>query len=305
MPSTKALLASLLVATGLGAQTEPPQQRPEPDPADPASEGRAEPAPAAQDPAFAELVAAVRRAHGGGDREATRSSEAALRMTTLREDEDSIEIALTAQFLAPRMLRYRVDEASETLERGFDDRGPWALVGDEVVNLSDKDFAEDRAEVRKQVRLARQLLGFLDPAKLLESLRDVAGPRPESLTIGRKQHFDCSVVDGRVDAFPLFAPPDPERPEPPCALRLWIEADSQRLLAVRATAIGDDGAEHDGPGEFLLLRDYATQRGIAVPTRLTVFDGLPPKGEPVLSITIRSIDLAPDGLTAKTMRRPG
>lgn len=260
---------------------------------------------AAQNQDLEKLIAEVRAAHRGGRTEPFDRFRAALRFKSVAPGKDSIEVDITATFLAPRFLRYVVEEPGEVLERGFDDRGAWHRIGERVESIGGPDQAMERDEVRKQVGLARQLLGFLDPTSVLERLDGATGPQREDLALGRKETVSCDVVTGIVDHFPMFAPPEDGPREPRCGLRVWVDAETHRLVAVMATPL-DASDRPAGAAEFLLLRDYTDQQQVAVPRSLLVYHGVPwEKGRPEASVAIRAIDLDPDGVSEKTVRRPG
>lgn len=282
-----------LFAAALSIGTAVPTQEPAP----------AEPVPAAGAQDLPGLIERVRAAHRGEHRDVLDRFRAALRVKSVVPDQDSVELDIAATFLAPRYLRYRVEEPGKVLERGWDDRGAWSRVGDEVQSIAGKERELEREGVRQQVGLARQLLGFLDPATLLGGLTEAALVEREELPVGRRETRTCEVVRGVAAGFPLFQPPAEGPAEPRCGLKIYVDAASGRLVGLVATPLDAEGRPQAAP-EFVLLRDYAEQQGIAVPTGLLVYRGAPGAGAPLASVTVRAIDLAPDGISKETMRRP-
>lgn len=255
------------------------------------------------------LIEQVRAAHRRGETGELDRFRAALRVKSVETGQESIEIDITASFIAPRLLRYRVEESgdADVKERGIDDRGVWVRIGDRVVSASGKDHAKEVELVREQVRLARQLLEFLDPGSVLERLKDVSGPERRELPIERGEGAPCDVVTGVAERFPMFSPPrgrDGQVLETPCRIEAWFDARSHLLTGVLVTPIDGEGRPVGAP-EFLLLSDYAEGQDVAVPTRLRVWRGVPwREGKATAAITIRSIDVDPDGLLPATMQRP-
>ena len=253
-----------------------------------------------------ELIAKVRGAprpgSAEGDQEPIEQFHATLRVTPVRRDADNVEVDLDASFLAPQLLRYKVEDASATLERGQDQDGCWARTGDRVLKLQGKDFATERDEVRKHVRIARQLLGFLDPGTVFETMTIVDPPQTAQLRISRDETIETRVVEGTVESFPLFAPPEGGDPAPPAKLTVWIDATTQRLAGVLVQPLGDDG-KPSTVGEFFLLKDYTERQSAVLPLRLLIYQVARGRKFPEAEIEIRAIDLSP-GLTPDRMRRP-
>jgi hypothetical protein len=253
-----------------------------------------------------ELIAKVRIAHRpastDGDQQPIDQFHATLRVTPVRRDADNVEVDLDASFLAPQLLRYKVEDASATLERGQDEEGCWARTDDRVLKLQGKDFATERDEVRKHVRLARQLLGFLDPGSVFETMTIVAPPQTAQLRVARDETIETRVFDGTVDSFPLFAPPEGGDPAPPAKLTVWIDAATHRLAGVLVQPLDDEG-KPSTVGEFFLLKDYTERQGAILPLRLLIYQVARGRKFPEAEIEIRAIDLSP-GLTPDRMRRP-
>jgi hypothetical protein len=260
------------------------------------------------DPETLKAVLAVIRKSHLGERDTAEAPldrfRAALRFKLIAADQASNEIDVSAEFLMPRYLRYRVEEPGEVLERGWDDRGAWSRVGDRVESIAGREREQEREAVRQQVGLARQLLSFLDPAGVLGSLSDVKLLGVRDLAVGRKDVRTCQVIRGVATRFPMFAPPAEGPAEPRCVVQAWFDIADNRLAAVVITPLGEGDRPIALP-EFVLLRGYAEGRGVAVPTSLLVYQGPPGSGRPLASVVVRAIDLDPDGLNKDLLRRPG
>ncbi len=224
-----------------------------------------------------------------------------LRLETLGKDRDSIEIELSAKFMAPRSIRYRIEEEGEIIERGRDRFGVWDRVGDEVRALSGREYQQDREQVNRHMRLARQLLRFLDPGGLLRSLDQLSLVQTEELPLGRRgKMVSFTTVSGQLDSFPLYAlEENPDRIE----LKMIVDPETNQLSAVQLTPL--DAQSKPLPGaEMILLRDHQQTQGRLLPTLLTTFRLLESgEMEPYVTVKVFHIDLDPK-LTAKDMLRP-
>lgn len=297
---------ALPVAAQEGQSPPPPSGTPGSG-APPAEQPTQEPEGATDPDALQAVLADVRRAHLG-DRDTAEDPldrfRAALRFKMIAADQASNEIDVSAEFLMPRFLRYRVEEPGEVLERGWDDRGAWSRVGDRVESIAGREREQEREAVRQQVGLARQLLSFLDPASVVSALSDVKLLGVRDLAVGRKEVRSCNVLRGVATRFPMFAPPADGPAEPRCVVQAWFDTSDNRLVAVVITPLGE-GERPIALPEFVLLRGYAEGRGVAVPTSLLVYQGPPGSGRPLASVVVRAIDLDPDGLSKELLRRPG
>lgn len=257
------------------------------------------------DPAFEEFVRAVDAAHRRDSGEETFDQFKA-RLTIQRQLEQdgepaNIDVRLVALFMQPDLLRYEVEEEGRGIERGVDARGAWAKTneGRGAYPLAGREFASERAEVRRHVRLARQLLRFLDPAASLRTLRDPDPVEDRELRIGRLPSRDCRYVAGTIEDFPMFTSDgDSER------VRLGVWTEHGLVAAVEATPLGEDG-EPAGASELVVLDDYADYDGLAAPSHLTVYrvGDAPRRPELLAKIAITDLDLAPE-LRAESFTRP-
>ncbi len=224
-----------------------------------------------------------------------------LRIESRGRDKDSIEIELSAQYLAPRMIRYRVEEEGEIIERGWDGIGAWDRVGDDVHALGGMEYQEDRAQVARHRRLAQQLLRFIDPGAVLRSLKEPSPVRTESLPYApRGKMRKLITVSGELASFPMHA-----LEEEPASVRIkmMIDPEDKLLAAMQLVPLDDKGAPMSS-GELVLIEDYAEQNGRMLPTRLTSFRivGIG-RMLPDVTVKVFEIDLAP-GLTKEKMARP-
>ncbi|MEE9126232.1 MAG: hypothetical protein V3U11_03760, partial [Planctomycetota bacterium] len=108
---------------------------------------------------------------------------ARLEVTSLGRKNDNITVVIDSKFCKAvatggssssnfmEMIRYTLDEGGKRLERGRDAKGYWFRADDKVKPLEDRDSAQDRRLIRREIRLAKQLLSVLDPANVVRQLR--------------------------------------------------------------------------------------------------------------------------------------
>ncbi|MFO1052345.1 MAG: hypothetical protein U1F36_09040 [Planctomycetota bacterium] len=286
-PAAHPLVVALLALGGAPAQDSPR-------PAEPQS-------PSAQESIdLPALIAKVRAAHWPTPRKAPLDRfKALLRNTPARSDQASAEIDLTVSFLAPSLLRYRVDEPGKTLEQGVDEKGVWSLIGKEVQRIQGKEQRSEAETARGYVSLAAELLKLLDPAAVLESLQEPSAPRPSSFAPNGKDRVPTYVVSGRLDDFPLQAPTPDGKRSATVALTITVDARTGLLVLAEARPLNDKH-EPTGALERVLLRDPIEQGGMVLPRELLLYRG----NQLDSRVAIRSIDLSPEGLTADSIRRP-
>lgn len=232
-----------------------------------------------------------------------------LKITSLAQDQDAVDVQLRAQFVAPRYIRYEVDESGTKIERGWDRNGAWSAPGDgRVIDLNGRDHAVEAATVREHRRLAQQLLRFLDPSQVLAQLEDASLAQKETaepLFRGEKG-FPCRTIRGRLPDFPIDAEADPDNPQP-VQIKIWVDEAEKRLARLQVRPLDSEGkpAAH---GELVVLQDYRVDaRGVAIPTLMLLyrldFDGETPRLEADSRVDIRTIDLSPD-LSKEDLDRP-
>lgn len=266
-------------------------------------------APVAQQPQLpaevVELADTLDRVHrGNSDQEITQFS-ALLQLDTLAPDQDAVSITLDAKFgvftvgsRTRRYIKYRVQEEGKLVERGRSEDRYWTRIDNEVVSLTAARHEIDIQAIDRDIRLARQLLEYLDPGDVVRRLRDVEPVESRELKLGRAAAVPCKVIRGTVDAFPLYyLGGEAGR----AYLELWIEEDSGRLVAAGVTPMTEYGGRDMEHGEFVKL-DKPTPEpntGILLPGSLKIFT-VSPDGVrmPQLQVGLRRIDLAP-GLEPK------
>lgn len=262
-----------------------------------------EPVPSQGD--VAELAARLDRVHLGDSDADISSFSATLQLNTLATDQDAISITLITDFAKfqvgeriRRYIGYRVQEEGKLVERGFCEQGYWTRIDNEVVYLTAARHQADVESVKRDVRLARQLLEYLDPGSVVRRMRDVQKLETRVLEQGRRAGIRCTVVRGTMDAFPLYyLGGEVGR----AFLDLWVEEESGRLIAAEATPMTEEGKPDEEHREFLRLDDPKTEpkTGILLPGALKIFT-VDQAGvrQPQVEVGLRSIDLAP-GLEPK------
>ncbi len=254
--------------------------------------------------ALKELAARVRAHHWVTPRDAPVDRFAAeLQITPDGPKENRIEVQLQARFVMPRYLRFKLVRPNDVVEGGLDEKGAWSRENDQLTDLergdAARDFADQRRATNDYVRLARQLLQFLDPAGTILSLQDPEAPDRGEFRFGRGNRKGVVVV-GRLDRYPFFAPVDPERTRPPAQLTLWFTEDEAELFAVQAQPLGDDGLPV-GPAELVIFQDCQVSGGLRLPSTLDFYRmGAHP--ERLATIRIGTIDPDPE-LTPKLLDR--
>ncbi len=267
-------------------------------------------APLAQEPVpsqgdVAELAARLDRVHLGDSDAEISSFSATLQLDTLATDQDAISITLITDFARfqvgesiRRYIGYRVQEEGKLVERGFCEQGYWTRIEDEVVYMTAARYQKDVESVQRDIRLARQLLEYLDPGSVVRRMRDVEKLETRQLEQGRRAGIRCTVVRGTMDAFPLYyLGGEVGR----AFLDLWVEEETGRLIAADATPMTEDGKRDMEHREFLRFDDPKREpkTGILLPGALKIFT-VDQAGvrHPQVKVGLRSIDLAP-GLEPK------
>lgn len=252
-----------------------------------------EASPPPPDP-FAVLTEQVREAHGATTKAITDRFIAHVQITPPADEQDHVVVSLDVRFWREggartrSLIRYRVDERGKKLERGIDKRGPWNRIGDEVTGLGSKEDQTAREEVQRHVRLAKQMLEFLDPGKLLDALEDKAPVRDAELKLSRTESVACKVVSGTAASFPLYGTAGEGQP---ARVSLWIETATHRLAAVDIHPLDKDGKPL-ATGERVRLKDHTTQDGLVLPTLLLIYD-LERASAKAVTVTLMKLDLAP------------
>ena len=175
-----------------------------------------------------------------------------------------------------------------------------------------REMANDREHCRRNIKLARQLIQFLDPAAVLRSLAEPSAVQDEELPVadtdraakalGRPHaRVPCRTVGGRLAGFPLR---QQSGDDVPVLAKVFVSRDDHRLEALEVRPVGADGKPVAGGGEFLLFSDYQLLAGRLVPMQVRHFaidaDG---KRQLQMSVDIVKLDLDAK-LTAESFDRP-
>ena len=290
------LVAGALTAGGSAAQ--PPQQQTS-RPATGATTEAAAPVEATSE--LERVLADLARAHGGDEASrAAQSFQGKLSITPTAKKADKITIVLDVRFQTPNLIRYMVDEGERQLERGRDQEGPWARLAAEEgpISLQSRDYEGDRKQLDRHVGLARQLLTYLDPARVARGLQDPV-VKSEELRVNRRKTVPCTSISGVTEAFPLYYHGgDPAKAQ----IKLWVDAATHLLIGVEAFPFDDKG-QPSAVGEFIYMPRHGDRGGIQLPVVL-VFDQIDRNGRsmPSAKVELRQLDLNP-GLDAEKFSR--
>lgn len=160
------------------------------------------------------------------------------------------------------LLRYEVKQAGAPVVRGRDRNGPWQLVKGEPRDLLAADAAQDLAEFERRQNLVRQLLRFLAPGDVLRTLQQAGPVVREDLELVRGAKIACVTVTGTLPAFPLMRQGGDDAP---AQLKVWIDAATNRLVAVDA-APTKEGKPDVANGERVALTDLRARDGLLTPS---------------------------------------
>lgn len=199
------------------------------------------------------------------------------------------------------LMRYEVKQAGAPVVRGRDRNGPWQLVKGEPRDLLAADAAQDLAEYERRQNLVRQLLRFLAPGDVLRTLQQAGPVVREDLELGRGAKIACDTVTGALPAFPLMRQGGDDAP---AQLKVWIDAATNRLLAVDAAPM-KDGKPDVANGERVRLTDLRPRDGLLVPGEvLHLFAGADGKFALQTRAVITTLQLRPE-LKAEDFDRRG
>lgn len=165
------------------------------------------------------------------------------------------------------LIRYRQVDSADTIEYGRDQLDYWALLDGRIRNLRSRELERDLESCRSNLRLARQLIRFLEPGTELRSMTDVGPIQQEPLRQGRARAVECTTVTGKLEDFPMLQTGGEQS-----AVRAKAFIDPEgRLLGLEVTPLNDQGVAYQGQGEFIMLQDYRTLGGRLVPMKITHF----------------------------------
>lgn len=246
-----------------------------------------------------ELAAKLDQTHRNGVDKEIPSFAAILQLKTLAEDQDAITIGLAVDFgVLPidgrkhHLIKYHVQEKDGLIERGYGPLGYWTQIDDKVVFLNQAQHKQDKDNVLRDIRLARQLLGYLDPGALLRSLRN-ASVRTEELDMGRRREpIPCQVVSGFLGSFPLY---NLTGEAGPALIEIWVETATWHLVAVEATPVDGQNRPQPEHQEFIALFDYKKRvKDVLLPRELKISTvDAEGKRQLQLGVLLMSIDLDP------------
>jgi hypothetical protein len=251
-----------------------------------AAQQPATPATAGVPQDLAELAARVDAAHHPkGHRPEVTSFRGSLSIQSNIEDQRG-EAELDVQFLLWRregsdrvrsLIRYRIADSAQRIERGYDRSGPWAIIDGAARDLEAKELATDREALDRHRAFARQLLRFLDPGAVLRSLQHAEPVAKAPLRFGREpEQIECLVARGELAGFPLGSRGGEETP-----VRAAVHVDAASGGGAGA-AKPADGAK----GEFLRLLEPQLRNDILVPRKLMQYE-TDAAGAPRLRMTVR------------------
>jgi len=198
------------------------------------------------------------------------------------------------------LMRYEVLEAGSPSVRGRDRNGPWHLFQGEAQDLRQAQFADDLAACERHINLARQLLRFLDPGKVLRSLTKPGAVTETELGIGRSPRVACLTVEGDLPAFPLLQQGGEDAP---VRLRVFVGKADGRLVAIEASPLVDGEPAADRL-ELVRLNDLRERDDLLVPSSIEhLFRRADGRLYPQTRAVLTSLSLRPE-LRAEDFDRP-
>lgn len=248
------------------------------------------------------LAEALDAAHRGPKAPAkVESFRAEVRLEPRQKDEEAVTVDLEVEFQAPKSLRATAREKGVSVEEGYDpQRGAWVRKDGEVTALQGPSHNQAADKVLNEVRLCRQVLGFLDPKSLIARMETPSAVRREDLELTTRLRYPgCRVVEGTIDSFPTYTLGTEGR----ARVTVYVHGETGRLVAVSALPLGAD----DKPqqlAELVLLGEYAPVQDVQLPAKLNVYRLAGPGKELLMTVRIQSIEL---GSTFKKdhFKRPG
>lgn len=199
------------------------------------------------------------------------------------------------------LIRYELTDSARPVVRGRDRLGYWMLSGGKAEDLRGRDFQQEYDAARRDLRLAQQLLELLDPGAVLRALRSPSPVGQQELKLGRTAAVPCYAVSGGLEVFPMLQTAGDERP---AHVKVYVQRDTGRLLAVEIWPQDDAGAPVREQGELVRLDGHRLVDGVLLPMQLTHFrvgsDGL---RQVQMKVTLNTIHLNPR-LDAEQLDRP-
>ena len=203
------------------------------------------------------------------------------------------------EFRTPDSIRTEVKEKGLHILRGFDGKHYWQTrPGSPVKDLKQREYKQDRATVRKEIRLAGQVLRLFQVDRILTDLKDPSPPWTETIRIpwkGKLTPRVCKVAEGEIPYFPFYRKQDYKGP---ARIRIWVDRETgePRQVLVWPTFAHSEAAVYIH-GETLVLSDYrpVAKGRLRVPTnfRLKVTSPRTGRSNPVLIVDLKSLAVNP------------
>lgn len=234
----------------------------------------------AQRPADLEQLAKqVEAAHRTADAKPIESFRADLRLKELARDaaEHRGELELSVSFLEwvkpdtgrpYPLIRYRQRDSARSVEQGRDRVDYWSFADGKQQDMRSRELATDLEHCRRNLKLARQMLQFVDPANVLRKLTEPSAIGEEDFVQGRAEPIPCFTVSGKLAAFPVRRH---DGDDVAVATKIYVAKDDHRLVGLQATPLDADGEPLANEGEFLLFSEPRQVAGRLVPMRIDHF----------------------------------
>lgn len=267
----------------------------------------------AQDaPTLAELTAKVAAAHRTAEAEPVHGFHADLRLEELARtaEEHRGQIELSVRFLEWQhpdterpypLIRYRQTDSARSVEQGRDREDYWAVVDGKPQDMRSREMATDLDHARRNLKLARQLLRFLEPNAVLGDLEDPSPVTAGELVQGRANRTPCWIVEGLLPSFPLR---QQSGDDTPVRAKLFVARADDRIVGLEVQATSEKQGEPAPLREFVSFAEHRTVQGRVVPMRMVHFT-VDEKGKrnAQLGIDLVTLDLGAK-LTAEDFDRP-
>ncbi len=191
-------------------------------------------------------------------------------LLTRRDPEGVVDVEAVIAYRAPDRIRTEIVEGDTRIVRAADRGRLWMRNRNEVYALEGKEYARDRAAVRRDLALAALLVRYLRPAEALAHLQDLRGPRRTVLRFGRLGRYEAfelrgTALDGR--RHPLALTPGHKGP---VAIRVWFAREDLRLLQVELRPLDAKTRRPAGPREVLRFHRHARLAGFVLPVAISV-----------------------------------
>jgi hypothetical protein len=184
------------------------------------------------------------------------------------------------------LLRYAVKGGEDRIVRGFDVFGPWHLRNGKPEDLTAPNAVQDLANFQEHRSLAQQLVRFLSPGDVIQSLTNCSAVEEREIVLSRRKATKALAIEGDAERFPMMHNAGEEQP---ARLTVWVDAKTNKLLAVDVTPIVNDKPQPDRR-ERIKLSKLTERDGLLVPRFLHYL--LPNKaGDLQIHSTVHLVDL--------------